>query len=274
MRFSKRDQTILTALRKVKPLYRDLGGVLNFYENLFQVQFEFKGQLEASGKTGYWGNREIHLDRLAKGLPQIIFEELDLEKVPFPDLFRRIFNLLIPYTGYTHGGKPEPSPANIIEQAREIFLSQGPLINPDSSGDLVRIASGFVLAPYLQLACERILPRIPPGLWHREFCPLCGGRPAFAALTSESGSRILLCPRCYAEWNYGRIGCPFCKSRDSQTYYSSEDNRYRLYVCGDCNRYLKTLDARDGASDLCLPVECIVTVSMDLTAQEKGFKFY
>ena len=161
-----------------------------------------------------------------------------------------------------------------MEHAREIFLSQGPLINPGPLGNLVRTASGFVLAPYLQVACERILPRIPPDLWHREYCPLCGGRPAFAALISESGSRTLLCPRCFGEWRYGRIGCPFCNSRDSQTYYSSEDSRYRLYVCGVCNRYLKTLDARDGASDLCLPVECIVTVSMDLAAQAKGFKFY
>jgi hypothetical protein len=248
--------------------------VLDFYENLFQVQFAFKRQLEASDKAGYLANREINLDNLAKGLPQITFEELDMETASFPDLFRNIFSLLIPYTGSTPGLEPEPLPERIIAHAREIFLSQGPLINPDSSGDLVRTASGFVLAPYLQLACERILPRIPPDSWHREYCPVCGGRPAFAALISETGSRTLLCPRCFGEWRYDRIGCPFCNSRDSQTYYSSEDSRYRLYVCGVCNRYLKTLDARDGASDLCLPVECIVTVSMDLSAQEKGFRFY
>jgi FdhE protein len=137
-----------------------------------------------------------------------------------------------------------------------------------------RTASGFVLAPYLQLACDLILPRIPLNLWYREYCPICGGRPAFAALTSGSGPRTLLCPRCYGEWSYGRIGCPFCKSTDSQTYYSGDEGRYRLYVCGVCNRYIKTVDVRERNMDLCLPVECLVTVSMDIAAQEKGFKFY
>jgi hypothetical protein len=272
MLFSERDQTIMAALRKVKPLYRDLEEVLDFYENLFQVQFAFKRQLEASDKAGYLAHREPNLDHLAKGLPQITFEELGMETAPFPDLFRNIFNLLIPYTGYTHGLEPAPLPEKIIEEAREIFLGRGPLINPGSSGDLTRTASGFVLAPFLQLACERILPRISLDLWHREYCPLCGGRPAFAALIPETGSRTLLCPRCFGEWSYGRIGCPFCKSTDSQTYYSDEDSRYRLYVCGICSHYLKTIDARDGAPDLCLPVECLLTVSMDVSAQKKGFK--
>ena len=99
MMFSKRDQTILAVLRKVKPLYRDLGEVLDFYENLFQVQFVFKCQLGASDKAAYFGNREINLDNLAKGLPQITFEELDMGTTPFLDLYRSIFNLLIPYTG-------------------------------------------------------------------------------------------------------------------------------------------------------------------------------
>jgi FdhE protein len=143
-----------------------------------------------------------------------------------------------------------------------------------AAGDLARTASGFILAPYLQLACDLILPRIPLNQWYREYCPICGGRPAFAALTSESGPRTLLCPRCYGEWGYGRIGCFFCKSTDSQTYYSGDEGRYRLYVCEVCNRYLKTVDVREWKMDLCLPVECLVTVSMDIAAQEKGFKFY
>jgi hypothetical protein len=272
MRLSKQDQTIMTALRKAKPLYPDLGKVLDFYENLFQVQFVFKSQLASSATVEHLGNMEIHIENLAEGLPQVTFAELQMESAPLPDLFRKVLDLLIPYTGYSDAIGPEPLPAKIVEHAREIFLGRGPLVGSGSSGDLVRTASGFVLAPFLQLARERILPRISPDRWHREFCPICGGRAAFAALTPESGSRTLLCPRCFGEWSYGRIGCPFCKSTDSQTYYSDEDSRYRLYVCGNCSHYLKTIDARDGAPDLCLPVECILTVSMDVAAQKRGFK--
>jgi hypothetical protein len=272
MRLSEQDQTIMAALRKAKPLYRALEKVLDFYENLFQVQFVFKSWLASSATAGHLGNRGIHLENLANGLPQVTFGELQMESAPLPDLFRNILNLLIPYTGYSDGIGPEPLPAKIVEHAREIFLGRGPLVSSEPSGDLIRTASGFILAPFLQLACERILPRISPDLWHREYCPICGGKPAFAALISESGSRTLLCPRCFGEWRYSRIGCPFCKSTDSQTYYSDEDSRYRLYVCKICSHYLKTVDARDGAPDLCLPVECILTVSMDVAAQKKGFK--
>ena len=70
------------------------------------------------------------------------------------------------------------------------------------------------------------------------------------------------------------LHCPFCKSAGSQTYYAGDEGRYRLYVCEVCNRYLKTVDVREWKMDLCLPVECLVTVSMDIAAQEKGFKSY
>ena len=274
MSFSQRDQTILSDLGKAQATHRDLKELLDFYENLFRAQFAFKSQLRASGKAGDLAKEEVNLTALANGLPQITFKELNMQAAPFLDLYKSIVQLLIPYTGDGYGLETEPPPGKIIEWAQEIFLGRGPLVISGATGDWARTVSGFVLAPYLQLACDLILPRIPLNLWYREYCPICGGRPVFAALTSESGPRTLLCPRCYGEWGYGRIGCPFCKSTDSQTYYSGDEGRYRLYVCEVCNRYLKTVDVREGKMDLCLPVECLVTVSMDIAAQEKGFKFY
>ncbi len=93
-----------------------------------------------------------------------------------------------------------------------------------------------------------------------------------AALHTESGARILLCPRCNGEWRYKRVGCPFCEGGEPQIYYASEDERYRLYLCDSCRRYLKTVDLEKTGSDICLPVECLLTVSMDLAAQEKGYR--
>jgi len=274
MLFSQRDQKILSELGKARVSHRDLKELLDFYEGLSRTQFAFKSQLKASGKAGDWAEKEVNPTGLANGLPQITFEELNMPATPFLDLYRTVIRLLIPYAGYVDGVETEPSPEQIIEWAREVFLSGGPLVISGATGNGARTAAGFVLAPYLQLACDLILPRVPLNLWHREVCPICAGKPAFAALTSESGPRTLLCPRCYGEWIYGRIGCPFCKATDSQTYYSDEGGRYRLYVCEVCHRYLKTLDARERSMDLSLPVECLVTVSMDIAAQEKGFKPY
>ncbi len=262
---------ILADLRKAKSIYPDLEEVLDFYENLFQTQFTFKSHL--ADQAAYWEKKEINLHGLTNGIPQIRFEELDLQPAPLLTLYRRIVKLMLPYAGSPDDPGAEPSPEKIVDYAREIFLNRDP---PGTSGflhDLVRSASGFVLAPYLQNACERIRSRIPPDLWYREYCPICGGRPSFAALTSDSGSRTLLCARCFEEWKFDRIGCPYCKVNDSQTYYPSSDGRHRLYVCEACRRYLKTVDVREGGPALCLPVEGIVTVSMDLAAHEKGYKF-
>jgi FdhE protein len=271
MPFSQRDQTILSDLRKAHAIHQDLKDLLDFYENIFRAQFAFKSHLRTSGKAGDLAKKEVNLTGLTSGLPQITFEELNMQATPFIDLYKSIAQLLIAYAGKSDGLEREPSPGKIIEWAQEIFLSRGPLVISRTAGDWARVASGFVLAPYLQWACDLILPRIPLNLWYREYCPICGGKPAFAALTSESGPRTLLCPRCYGEWDYGRIGCPFCKSTDSQTYYPGDESRYRLYVCEVCNRYLKTVDIREQKMDLCLPVECLVTVSMDIAALERGF---
>ena len=131
--------------------------------------------------------------------------------------------------------------------------------------------SGFVLAPYVQLACESIMPHIQQqDTWHRGYCPVCGGAPAFAAMHDEGRPRTLLCSRCNGEWNFRRFGCPFCLDRDHQTYYPSEEGNYRLNVCGSCQRYIKSIDMRGSAEMYCLPVEVLATVSMDIAAGRNG----
>jgi FdhE protein len=271
MSMKSRDQTILADVHKAKSVLPDLDELLTFYEKVFRLQFAFKDRLAEEDGGGYWATREIHLQALETGFPQIRFEELRLKPAQFQVLYQDILKLLIPYSGAAADRVPQRSPERVREYAREIFISQGPPVVSGTSEDIVKSAGGLALAPYLYLACEGILPRIPSEAWHRGTCPVCGGNPSFAALISDTGPRTLLCPRCFGEWSYGRIGCPFCKDRESQSYYSSEDGRHRLYVCAVCRRYLKTADARERGADLCLPVANLVTVGMDLGAREKGF---
>ena len=273
MDFSLQDQVILSDLGKARRIYPDFTDLLDFYEKLYLTQFAFKFRLKASGKVEYWINKEVNPIGLTDGYPQIAFEELEIQTTPFLDLYRDIRQLLVPYVGSGDGLSTEPSPEAIVGWAQEIFLGRGPLVASGETGDRDRTTAGFVLAPYLQLACDLLLSRIPLNMWYREYCPICGGRPVFAALTSNTGPRTLFCPRCHGEWSFGRVGCPFCRSSEAQTYYAGGEGRYRLYVCEACNRYLKTVDLRDRNPELCLPVECLVTVPMDIAARERGFTF-
>jgi hypothetical protein len=269
--FSQQDQVILSDLGKAKRIYPDLIELLDFYEKLYLTQFAFKSRLRAAGEAGCCFKKEVDPKGLTDGYPQVAFEELGIQATPFLDLYRDIGRIVIPYVGFTEGHSTEPSPDRIVGWAQEIFLGRGPLVTSGETGARDRTIAGFTLAPYLQLASERVLPRIPLNMWYREYCPICGGRPVIGALTSDTGPRTLFCPRCHGEWSFGRVGCPFCKSSEAQTYYTGKDSKYRLYVCEACNRYLKTVDFREKGPQLCLTVECLVTVSMDIAARERGF---
>jgi len=271
---NSKDQNLLDHLRQARTRQAHLEELFNFYERLFQAQFDFKVRLRGKKSSAHLGQKEIDLASLAEGTPQITFDELQIDQAPFFDLYQDIVDLFIRYADDPSPTKKVPQPDTIVRYAREIFDSRSPLVSSRQPAEWVRTASGFVLAPYLQTACEFIMPRIPQGAWHRGYCPVCGGPPSFAAFTTEGGFRTLLCSRCNGEWSFRRFGCPFCLERDQQTYYPGEEEKYRLYVCGVCNRYLKTLDGRESASDLCLPVEVLATVSMDIAAQEKGYRSY
>lgn len=274
MRFSPQDQNILDHLHKAKTAHPHLEALFRFYGQLFQVQFTFKACLKEDRHIEYLEDKEIDLASLASGIPQVSFDELRIEAALVIGFYRDIAALLIRDTGYLPSDNGEPQPEAILDYAREIFNSRVPLVGAGQPADAIRTASGLVLAPYLQLACERIMPRINQDAWHRGYCPVCGGAPSFAVVHADPGFRTLFCPRCNAEWRFRRMGCPFCLERDHQTYYPSEEGGYRLYVCGACHRYLKSLDMRESASERCLPVEALATVSMDIAALEKGCLFF
>lgn len=272
MLISERDQMILSDLQAAKEMRRDFGALIAFYEELFLAQFEFKARHAKRGQAGYLREKEINLRNLTEGMPQVAFHELGLAATPCMELYHRITELLIPYAGCVREPEENQQPEMILEYAREIFLSRGPLVVAGPHVDIIKTACGLLLAPYLQQACEFIMPRIKQSAWHRAYCPVCGGLPSFAALTPGAGLRTFLCSRCNGEWTYSRVGCPFCDSRGSQIYYPSEDGKYRLYACDTCRRYLKTVDMREGRVALSLPVESILTASMDVAAQERGYK--
>jgi len=274
MKFSPQDQNILEHLYKARIAHLHLEELFHFYEQLFHLQFAFKARMKDDRHPGYLEDKEIDLTRLASGIPQASFDELHMEAAPFIDLYRDIAALLIRDTKYLPPDHGEPQPETILAHAQEIFNSRVPLVGAGQPADVIRTASGLVLAPYVQLACEHIMPRITQDAWHRGYCPVCGGAPSFAVVHAEPAFRTLLCSRCNAEWRFRRMGCPFCMERDHQTYYPGEEGGYRLYVCEACHRYLKSLDMRESASERCLPVEAIATVSMDVAARGKGCLFF
>ena len=270
------DMRLLSALAKAREQHEELGALLDFYYDLYEVQFQAKARLPEpeirDGLAMRW--------RLEGGIPQLTFGHLPVEAESFAQLVRRITDTFVRHNPGWDLGHEDAAPAELLERARHVFETWESLTSPRpdrqdaetaEADRLADMAVGFALAPYLQRAAESILPLLDLGLWKQGYCPVCGGVPNFSLLEEETGARKLMCSRCASLWAYPRLGCPFCGTTEAQPYYGSDDELHRLYVCGACNRYLKAVDLRQARRVVHPIVERLLTVGMDLAAQEEGY---
>jgi len=281
MSISENDAQVLGSLAKAREQHEELAELLSFYYDLYEVQYEAKADLPTPEVRD-----QVAMNwRLQGGIPQLSFDQLELEAEPFARLVDLIAVVLLRHNPGWELEREEGRPEDLLVLARQVFETWDTLTSPrpaedEAAGDSDAapetphpwfLAVGFGLAPYLQLAADAIGPELDQTLWTEGYCPICGGRPNFAVLEDPSGLRHLVCSRCNFLWVHQRLGCPFCGSENKQTYYPSEDGIYRLYVCPDCNRYLKTMDLRGLFRPAHPVVERLLTVGMDLTAQQEGY---
>jgi len=158
-----------------------------------------------------------------------------------------------------------------VEYLREGRVRAGEEAGLD--GNLLALIFNNALRPFLRAQAQALAPWVDDSAWYRGRCPICGGEPDMAALERGSGQRRLLCSRCDSEWTFQRIGCPFCGNDNPRqlAYYPSDDQVYRLGVCEQCRRYLKTIDLRQVAGERLLAAERILTVAMDVAALNAGY---
>ena len=94
-----------------------------------------------------------------------------------------------------------------------------------------------------------------------------------AALKPEYGARWLLCSRCDAEWLFQRLECPYCDTKEQKalSFFTDDEQLYRLYVCDQCKCYLKAVDLRKAKAEIPLPLERLYTIDLDKQAKEYGY---
>jgi FdhE protein len=131
------------------------------------------------------------------------------------------------------------------------------------------------IKPSVRLCAEQLcayLDKQDP--WQKSYCPICGSPPVLSMLEGE-GERSLICSFCWHKWPVKRVFCPFCDTTDNQQlqyFFSEEEKEYRVYTCENCNKYIKTIDARNAERIIYPPLEQVVTLHLDMQANEKGFK--
>ena len=267
-------QTVSEALAEAARQEPDLAPYYELHRKLLELQEEARGEITA---TLEMADGDALQARLLQGLPLLSFAQLPIKAERFARLAQAIAQVLMDY-------EVDVGDRALLDDAAEwVSLAQQQFEEGQAHGEkggeseeitLAQMAADLALKPYLEWAAEQVLPHVDQQRWKRGYCPVCGGAPDFATLDAEVGTRHLLCSRCSSQWLYHRLGCPFCETTDHTklVYYPSEDGVYRLYVCQECQRYLKTIDLREVGRAILLPAERVTTVAMDAAARQEGYR--
>jgi len=272
----ERARQAMEALEEARTQNPELADFYEFHQRVFRLQHEAKAQIAA---TLEMLDQEVLRARVRQGLPQLSFAQSPLEAEGFSWLATEIAQALVQYDPELTAGTDDLEEVDWLSLAGRRFEqgmaneSEEETLEEAKMG-LAEMAVDLALQPYLEWAAEQVMPHVGQESWKRRYCPVCGGAPDFAVLVEETGARYLLCSRCRSQWLYRRLGCPFCNNTDHTKllYYPSEDEVYRLYVCQVCKHYLKAIDLRQATHRVVLAVEPLLTVAMDLAAQEQGYK--
>jgi len=272
----ERARQVMEALAEARAQNSELADFYEFHQRVFRLQHEARAEIAA---TLEMLDQEVLRARVLQGLPQLSFAQLPLEAEGFSRLATEIAQALVQYNPELATGTDDLEEVDWLSLAGRRF-EQGMIdkgegkVPEEAEIGLAEKAVDLALQPYLEWAAEQVMPHVNQDRWKRGHCPVCGGASDFALLVEETGARHLLCSRCRSQWLYKRLECPFCNNTDHTKlfYYPSEDKVYRLYVCEVCKHYLKAIDLRKATHRVVLAAEPLLTVAMDLAAQEQGYK--
>ena len=88
---------------------------------------------------------------------------------------------------------------------------------------------------------------------HSGLCPVCGHWPGVAYIIGETGTRLMSCICCGAQWNFKRLRCSFCLTSDKEhlSYLNIDgEETVSAYTCDTCRRYIKTVKVDGDAAGI------------------------
>jgi FdhE protein len=217
--------------------------------------------------------------RRRAGIPLLGGHELQPDWPTFTELVRQVCQTAAAHRPdlaqafHAIQDRPQEQPEQVRSWIRR-YLAENKPDETDNEG-IITFALNQALRPFLRRFALDHGDLLDDESWRQGYCPVCGGEPDYAALGSQDeGRRYLLCSRCDNEWSYKRLGCPFCENADHNrlSYFPEQAGPHRIYVCDQCQRYLKAIDLRGALGRVLLPVERILTIPMDVAAREQGYR--
>jgi FdhE protein len=256
-----------------------LPSIIQAYDRLLRVQMEAGGSISVpqAGMT-----KEAAFGQASQGDSLLKFDDLSLDWRQLESLFRTAAGILVEHTEHEPGDaaaleRIASDRAALEQAAKDWYQGQSLSSTAEQNGvteELLAATIQAALYPFLVAHAEALSGLVNQGLWRRNTCPVCGGKPDFAYLDKDRGARWLLCSRCDMEWLFQRLQCPYCgtQNQKSLSYFTDEQGLYRLYTCSECRSYIKTIDLRNTASEVLLPLERMLTAQIDRQAVEAGYR--
>jgi len=252
---------------------------VEFYKRLLGIQTDVKAHVSTPQPS--LSQAEV-IDRLRQGIPLLEWQALSLDWSALQNLFHRVATVAGEYYKAASGDferlRDIASDISILQEATRAWYEGRSLSSLAAtypvSEELLAAVIHSAVKPFLTAHAEALIGLVDQEQWRRGYCPICGGKPDLASLDKERGARWLLCSRCDAQWLFQRLQCPYCDTQDQDAlaYFTDEDGLYRLYVCQQCQSYLKAIDLRQTEAETLLPLERVLTLDMDRQGREKGYK--
>jgi FdhE protein len=211
--------------------------------------------------------------RLSSGQPLITFERLPIDWNEARLLFRQVTDILRRHEAVDQVGASKLHEAGRSLRLPELARSWFDGSDPDSGIEMLDEVLSWSIRPFLVRTAEVLAQRAAFGGWTRGVCPVCGGEPDFACITT-AGERLLICGRCHTHWPTEPFACPFCGEGNKSriTSFATPDGTYRVTACQSCRRYLKTLDGRRAGRAVMPAVDSIATLPLDAVVMQRGFR--
>jgi len=270
----------IAAVKAERPAYEAL---LDFYEELFLTQEQTREQLQLEPIQV---SDELLSVKQKEKFPLINRGDFKIDIKESEALLRKICELAVEANEVLAGAAPKivhglDKDAAAASALFSELLSEGQTYFDEAAQELgidSKVLAFFAyssIRPCLSLCAEQLatyLDKETP--WDKGYCPICGSAPALSILRGE-GERFFLCSFCGHEWQTIRMYCPFCDNKDHKKlhyFFSEEEKDYRVDVCDECKKYIKTVDTRKMKRPVYLLVEQVSTLHLDMIAQQKGLE--
>lgn len=153
------------------------------------------------------------------------------------------------------------------------------------AADILSLVLSCALRPMLQSAAEATMKMLSPALKEGNdihdkplCCPACGGEAVAAYVgetpSSQGNGRLLYCGMCGTEWEFERIRCGHCGTRNQghlHYFHLEGDETHRLHNCQECGDYLRTVFQDDLIAPFSFVVEDVVMTRLDMVAHDPRF---